>query len=159
MRIVRGCVVLLACAGLWGCASTGQFQAYEGPERSASEHARVNAAVEKSNFKNMLGGVVVQTRISCVDGHDTSNYDANGGAPAVLLAPGRHYITVYFTTGKLLGRSTMWLDAEAGHTYDARYEQRGQYFRMWIEDQKTARVVGGYVGSEPPGSAVTNRCK
>jgi hypothetical protein len=123
MRIVRGCVVLLACAGLWGCASTGQFQAYEGPERSASEHARVNAAVEKSNFKNMLGGVVVQTRISCVDGHDTSNYD------------------------------------EAGHTYDARYEQRGQYFRMWIEDQKTARVVGGYVGSEPPGSAVTNRCK
>lgn len=148
---------------LAGCSSTGYFKTYEGPQQPDSEHARVYASVKEGVAANFWAGIYVQTRISCVDGANTKTFTGYGGgggyAPAVLLTPGLHYLTVIFSGGQWQGGSTMWLDAEAGHVYDTKYEQRGRLFRMWLEDRGTGKPVGGLPGGEPAGSTVENKCK
>lgn len=154
-------VLLLSLALAAGCASTGHFKAYEG-EIPEHKQARVVANVEEDFHKNLWGGIYAQTRIACVDGlstHTFSGYGGSGGyAPEVLLKPGFHYITVVFTAGQWAGGSTMWLDAEPGHTYETKYDQEGSSFRMWLEERSTGEKVGGVPGGEPAGNVVENKC-
>ncbi|HEX4895671.1 MAG TPA: hypothetical protein VFV11_05005 [Solimonas sp.] len=72
----------------------------------------------------------------------------------VILAPGKHTVRVHFRAGfPLEGSAKLWLVAEPGGSYLVHCDSAGYRFRCWIEDSRSGRPVGGFVGSgDEPGT-------
>ena len=128
MSLVAG---LLLCAA---CQPNLFFQAYPGPRLPPEQHARI-VTIPSSNG-------LIRPVVNCVD----NQWEP---APEVYVLPGRHYLTVLYLVGSYWSEGALWLDAEAGHTYNVLWEAQGGGVRFWLVDAATGRPVGGIVGGEP----------
>lgn len=140
MRSLLTCGLLLSCAA---CSAPAFHQAYPGPMLAPEEHARiVTLPAEKGRTRPV---------ISCVDGKDTSGKSMWVGdyPPEAFVQPGRHYIAVFYESQPYWTEGALWLDAQAGRTYNVSWESQGGRVRFWLVDAETRRAVGGIVGGEP----------
>jgi hypothetical protein len=101
--------------------------------------------------------------IRCVDGRRTIRlYPPNEPVEAFVM-PGRHYLGVDYIgrgPGGIVGAGgAIWLDAEAGHTYQVRWSIANRGVRFWLADESTGAIVGGILGGEPDPAPDEQVCK
>lgn len=151
-------LVMALAVAVSGCAVKGHYQAYEGAPRAPAEQARVLVPSPGNPLASLFG--VPQVRISCVDGKNTSKFFGYNSplpfeaAPEIVVAPGRHNLTVTVRTNNLSGQQTVWFDAEAGRTYYARHEAlgnglAGRYLRVKVQDKESNKMISRVMDKEP----------
>jgi hypothetical protein len=130
---------------LAGCAAP-VVQLYEGPTKDPSQQvilrveqrgrtfASERVDIEQVDDKNTLGtgeGILSSSR----------------GAQAVYLLPGKHTARLRYRGPGSTATASLWFVGEAGGSYLVKGGQTGEGIKVWIEDEKTGKPVGGVRGS------------
>jgi len=136
--------VILVALAVSGCAST-KVKMYPGKEVASNQQATIRTGPLSSSLTTM--------QIVRVDGKDTADFFAflfHGGQRAgeVYVLPGKHNILVEMHLAFTYAMADLWLVAEPGETYVIKYLSKGYRVRIWIENERTGRPVGGVTGSD-----------
>jgi hypothetical protein len=97
---------------------------------------------------------VLKLYITKVDGVSSDNYpfcwdSAGCWAKEAVLSSGRHHLSLRWQASQIHATRDVWFDAEAGVDYLVRQHAEGYEVRIWIEDTRTGKHVGGVASSEP----------
>jgi hypothetical protein len=142
MRI--GIVVLLLA--LAGCVAAPVTQMYPGPTLATSQHAIVRVDLRGRAFASQ------RVDIEQVDDKPTLStgegiFSSASGASAVYVLPGKHHLRLRYRGPGTAVRANLWFVGEAGGSYLAKVDQLGDGVRIWLEDERTGKPVGGVRGS------------
>jgi hypothetical protein len=138
--------ILTLVLALAGCAAP-VVQMYEGPTLAPSQQVLVRV--------DQRGRTMASERVDIeqVDGKRTLGVGEGilstaTGAQAVYMLPGKHTLQLrYRGPGGVRVTAHLWLVAEAGGAYLVKAAQTGDGAKIWIEDEKTGKPVGGVRGS------------
>jgi hypothetical protein len=138
--------ILTLVLALAGCAAP-VVQMYEGPTLAPSQQVLVRV--------DQRGRTMASERVDIeqVDGKRTLGVGEGilstaTGAQAVYMLPGKHTLQLrYRGPGGVRVTAHLWLVAEAGGSYLVKAAQTGDGAKIWIEDEKTGKPVGGVRGS------------
>ena len=138
-----GIVVLLFA--LAGCAAP-VVQMYEGGARSPSEVVLVRVESRGRTF------VSERVDIQQVDDKPTLGtgegiLSSSSGAQAVYMLPGKHTLQLRYRGPGAAVTAHLWFVGEAGSSYLVKAGQTGDGLKVWLEDEKTGKPVGGVRGS------------
>lgn len=151
--------VIVGMFVLSGCAPRSYVGVPEGtpPE----EYARIVTA--SSIIQPPIIGMLYSIGIICVDGE---LFRGSAGEVTTIseavVSKGVHHVRLRFGRGAgamPIASTTLWLDAQPGHTYVANFEVNRRQFRIWLEDKDSGEQVGGRIGSEPYLVADDKRCE
>jgi len=142
MRI--GILVLLLALG--GCVAAPVIQMYPGPTLAASQHVIVRVEQRGRAFAGE------RVDIQLVDEKPTLSFgegilSSSSGAQAVYLLPGKHTAQLRYRGPGAAVTAHLWFVGEAGGSYLVKAGQTGDGLKVWIEDEKTGKPVGGVRGS------------
>jgi hypothetical protein len=138
--------ILTLVLALGACAAP-VVQMYEGPTLAPSQQVLVRV--------DQRGRTMASERVDIeqVDGKRTLGVGEGilstaTGAQAVYMLPGKHTLQLrYRGPGGVRVTAHLWLVAEAGGAYLVKAAQTGDGAKVWIEDEKTGKPVGGVRGS------------
>ena len=121
-------------------------QLYEGPTKKASEHVVLRAEERGRTFAGE------RVDIQQVDGKATLSFgegilSSSSGAQAVYLLPGKHTVQLRYRGPGSAVTAHLWFVGEAGGAYLVKAGQTGDGLKVWIEDEKAGKPVGGARGS------------
>lgn len=142
---MRYAVIALVLA-LASCAAP-VVQMYEGPTLAPSQQVLVRV--------DQRGRTMASERVDIEQVDDKRTLGVGEGilstatgAQAVYTLPGKHTLRLrYRGPGGVRVTANLWLVAEAGGSYLVKAAQTGDGAKIWIEDEKTGRPVGGVRGS------------
>lgn len=139
-----GIVALLLA--LAACVAAPVTQLYPGPTLSSAQHVLVRVDLRGRAFASQ------RVDIEQVDDKPTLGtgegiLSAGSGASAVYVLPGKHYLRLRYRGPGTAVRANLWFVGEAGGSYLVKVEQPGEGVRLWIEDERTGKPVGGARGS------------
>ncbi|MEA3192849.1 MAG: hypothetical protein QOD26_1182 [Betaproteobacteria bacterium] len=142
---MRRIIAVAAFLALAGCAAP-VVQMYEGQTRAPSDQVIVRVESRGQTF----AGEWVD--IQQVDDQPTLKkaqgfLSGSSGAQAVYLLPGKHTLRLRYRARGAEVTANLWFVAEAGNSYLIKAGQTGDGLKVWIEDEKTAKPVGGVRGS------------
>ena len=142
---MRRICVFLSVLALAGCAAP-VVKMYDGPVLAPSQ--QVIARVEDRG-RTFVGERV---DIQQVDGKPTLSFgegilSSSSGAQAVYLLPGKHTLQLRYRGPGAAVTAHLWFVGEAGNSYLVKAAQTGDGLKVWIEDEKTGKPVGGVRGS------------
>ena len=142
---MRTLLVVVFFLALAGCASP-VVQLYEGPTLAAAQ--QVILRVEQRG-RTFVGERVDIQQID--DKHTLSTGEgilsASTGAQAVYMLPGKHTVRARYRGKGNAVTANLWFVGEAGGSYMVKAGQTGDGLKVWIEDEKTGKPVGGVRGS------------
>lgn len=135
-------VLLLALAG---CAAP-VAKMYEGPVLAPSQHVVLRVEQRGRTFAGE------RVDIQLVDDKRTLEtgegiLSSSTGAQAVYLLPGKHTVRLRYRGPGAAVTTNLWFVGEAGGSYLVKAGQTGDGLKVWIEDEKTGKPVGGVRGS------------
>lgn len=135
-------VLLLALAA---CAAP-VAQMYDGPTLAPSQHVVLRSEARGRTF------VGERVDIQLVDDKPTLKtaegiLSSSSGAQAVYLLPGKHTLRLRYRGPGAAVTANLWFVGEAGNSYLVKAGQTGDGLKVWIEDEKTGKPVGGVRGS------------
>lgn len=141
MRI--GIVVLLFA--LAGCAAP-VVQMYEGPTLAPSQQIILRVDQRGRTFAGE------RVDIQQVDEKSTLSFgegilSSSTGAQAVYMLPGKHTVRLRYRGHGDAVTANLWFVGEAGNSYLIKAGQTGDGLKVWIEDEKAGKPVGGVRGS------------
>jgi hypothetical protein len=142
MRTIVAISFLLTLAG---CAAP-VVQLYEGPTREPSQQVILRVEQRGRTFAGE------RVDIQQVDGKATLSFgegilSSSSGAQAVYLLPGKHTVQLRYRGPGAAVTTNLWFVGEAGNSYLVKAGQTGDGLKVWIEDEKTGKPVGGVRGS------------
>lgn len=143
---MKNIVLVSSLLALAGCVAAPVTQMYPGPTLGASQQVLVQA--------NLRGRAFASQRVDIeqVDDKPTLStgegiFSSASGASAVYVLPGKHHLRLRYRGPGTAVTANLWLVGEAGGSYLVRVEQMGDGVRIWLEDEKTGKPVGGVRGS------------
>ena len=141
MRPTTTAIAAAALLALAGCAAP-VVQMYEGPTLAPSQQVIVRA---ESRGRTFVGERI---DIQQVDDKPTLKtaegiMSSSSGAQAVYLLPGKHTLRLRYRGPGAAVTANLWLVGEAGNSYLVKGGQTGDGLKVWIEDEKTGKPVGG----------------
>lgn len=141
MRI--GIVILLLA--LAGCAAP-VVKMYDGPVLAPSQQVILRVDQRGRTFAGE------RVDIQQVDEKSTLSFgegilSSSSGAQAVYMLPGKHTVQLRYRGPGAAVTAHLWLVGEAGGSYLIKAGQTGDGLKVWIEDEKTGKPVGGVRGS------------
>jgi hypothetical protein len=142
MRTIAVISFLLALAG---CAAP-VVQLYEGPTREPSQQVVLRVEQRGRTFAGE------RVDIQQVDGKSTLSFgegilSSSSGAQAVYMLPGKHTVQLRYRGPGAAVTAHLWFVGEAGSSYLVKAGQTGDGLKVWIEDEKAGKPVGGVQGS------------
>ena len=137
--LIFGLLALAACA-----APVAKM--YDGPVLAPSQHVILRVDQRGRTFAGER--VDIQT----VDDKKTLEFgegilSASSGAQAVYMLPGKHTVQLRYRGPGAAVTANLWFVGEAGNSYLIKAGQTGDGLKVWIEDEKTGKPVGGVRGS------------
>ncbi|MDR5906960.1 hypothetical protein [Franzmannia qiaohouensis] len=141
-----------------GCAPISYMGVPEGTP--SEEYARIVTA--PSIIRPPIIGMLYSIGMVCVDG-EVFRYSTGevSRISEAVVSKGVHHVKLRLDRGGSampIAYTTLWLDAQPGHTYVAKFEVSRRQFRIWFEDEDSGEQVGGLIGSEPYIVADEKRC-
>ena len=135
-------VPLLLLLLLAGCAGLPPSHMYDGPERAASELARVQA--ESDHEHDVLQGLDARMHITGVDGNNT--FQLLGSAitnypEVVYVLPGTHRFRFQWSQLNSFANIEATFTVEAGHNYLVHKVEDGGRVGVWVEDTTTGQRI------------------
>jgi hypothetical protein len=142
--VLRFTIILLTLA-LAACAAP-VVQLYEGPTLAPSQQVLVRVDQRGRTFASE------RVDIEQVDDKRTLGtgegiLSASRGAQAVYMLPGKHSLRLRYRGPGTTVTANLWFVGEGGASYVVRAAQVGDGVKVWIEDEKTGKPVGGIRGS------------
>jgi len=142
MRI--GIVVLLLA--LAACTTAPVAQMYPGPTLAPSQHVIVRVEQRGRAFSSERVDIQqVDDKATLTTGEGILS--SASGASAVYLLPGKHILQLRYRGPGAAVTAHLWLVGEAGGSYLVKAGQTGDGLKVWLEDEKTGKPVGGVRGS------------
>jgi hypothetical protein len=119
---------------------------YPGPTLATSQHVLVRVDQPGRAFASE------RVDIQQVDDKHTLStgegiFSSATGASAVYVLPGKHTLRLRYRGPGAAVTANLWFVGEAGNTYLVKAGQTGDGLKVWIEDEKTGKPVGGTRGS------------
>lgn len=149
---IKAAFISLLYVVLSGCAAVPTYHAYVDKSLSKEKLALIKCDSEHNN--NIFAGFDRRLYITKVD--DQSTYSFINGLisnqeypESAYVEPGRRYINVKYQHSNIYAYGKLWLDAEAGKTYEVKTAIKGYKIQFWIEDESSGVLVGGIQGGEP----------
>jgi len=141
---VRIGIVILLLA-LAGCAAP-VVKMYDGPVLAPSQQVILRVDQRGRTFAGE------RVDIQQVDEKSTLSFgegilSSSSGAQAVYMLPGKHTVQLRYRGPGAAVTAHLWLVGEAGGSYLIKAGQTGDGLKVWIEDEKTGKPVGGVRGS------------
>jgi hypothetical protein len=140
--------LLFGVVALSGCATTPTaFHAYSGPQRSASETARITTDSQQEH--EILIGLDDRIYVTAVDGRDTEGNAWERYPHTVYVLPGNRTLDLVWGNGFVVGRGCLTIPTEAGRNYVIRQylpehqDVRNKKVFLWAEDLATNQSVTG----------------
>jgi len=142
---MRRIPIFLSVLALAGCAAP-VVQMYEGPTRASSEQVIVRA---ESRGRTFVGERVDIQQVDDKPTLQTAEgiLSSSSGAQAVYMLPGKHTLRLRYRGPGSAVTANLWFVGEAGNSYLIKAGQTGDGLKVWIEDEKTGKPVGGVRGS------------
>ncbi|GHC27799.1 hypothetical protein [Aidingimonas halophila] len=154
-RVVLTTMILV---GIAGCAPVSYQEVPEGtpPE----QYARITLGPENFSFNPLT--IPHSLAIVCVNGQTFKGLTGEASSISdAIVSPGLSHVRIRLQRGVRrmpIASSVLWVDAQPGHTYVAKFKLGRRSFRIWLEDEVTGERVGGLLGSEPRPSEEGRRC-
>ena len=142
--MLRFTLIVLTLA-LTSCAAP-VVQLYEGPTLAPSQQVVVRVEQRGRTFVNErvdIEAVDDKRALSIPD----EILSSSRGAQAVYMLPGKHTLRLRYRGPGTTAIANLWLVGEAGGSYLVKGAQTGEGVKIWIEDEKTGKPVGGVRGS------------
>lgn len=138
-------ITLILSLLLAGCAAP-VVQLYEGPTKASSDHVILRVDQRGRTFAGE------RVDIQQVDNRQTLSFgegilSSSSGAQAVYMLPGKHTVQLRYRGPGAAVTAHLWFVGEAGGSYLIKAGQTGDGLKVWIEDEKTGKPVGGVRGS------------
>lgn len=142
---MKNCILIFSLLLLSACAAP-VAQMYEGPTLAPSQQVIVRVEQRGRSFAGE------RVDIQLVDekrtlGTGEGILSSSSGAQAVYLLPGKHTLQLRYRGPGAAVTAHLWFVGEAGGTYLIKAGQTGDGLKVWIEDEKTGKPVGGVRGS------------
>jgi hypothetical protein len=138
-----GIVALLLA--LAGCAAP-VAKMYDGPVLAPSQQVVLRVEQRGRTFAGERVDIQLVDEKRTLDTGE-GILSSSSGAQAVYLLPGKHTLRLRYRGPGTAVRANLWLVGEAGGSYLVKVDQQGDGVRIWIEDEKTGKPVGGVRGS------------
>jgi hypothetical protein len=132
-------IVLVLCLSAFGCATSTKSPAPETDDSRQSVIKVDSARVGQGRLQ-----------ITKVDDDPTVGYwrrMSGHFVGEVRVAPGEHRIWAKLDYGTSFAWGHLWLVAEPAEVYVLKVRSQGYSVLMWIENERTGQLVGGYVKS------------
>jgi hypothetical protein len=143
---MRRISLFLSVLVLAGCAAAPVTQMYPGPTLASSQHVIVRVEQRGRAFASErvdIQQVDDKATLAMAEGI----FSSSSGAEAVYLLPGKHTLRLRYRGPGAAVTTNLWLIGEAGGSYLVKAGQTGDGLKVWIEDEKTGKPVGGVRGS------------
>jgi len=142
MRQICAAVAFLAIAG---CAAP-IAKMYDGPVLAPSQQVVLRV---ESRGRTFAGERVDIQQVDDKRTLDTGEgiLSSSSGAQAVYLLPGKHTVRLRYRGPGSAVTANLWFVGEAGSSYLIKAGEVGDGLKVWIEDEKTGKPVGGVRGS------------
>jgi hypothetical protein len=143
---MRRIAVFLSVIALTACVQAPVTQLYPGPTLATSQHVLVRVDQPGRAFTSE------RVDIQQVDDKATLStgegiFSSASGASAVYVLPGKHTLRLRYRGPGAAVTANLWFVGEAGNSYVVKAGQTGDGLKVWIEDEKTGKPVGGTRGS------------
>ena len=137
--LISGLLLLASCA-----APVAKM--YDGPMLAPSEQVIVRVESRGRTFASE------RVDIQAVDDKQTLSMgegiiSSSSGAEAVYMLPGKHTLRLRYRGKGAAVTANLWFVGEKGASYLVRATQTGDGVKVWIEDEKSGKAVGGVRGS------------
>lgn len=139
-----GIVVLLLA--LAACVAAPVTQLYPGPTLASSQHVLVRVEARGRAFAGERVDIQ-QVDDKATLGTAEGILSSSSGAQAVYMLPGKHTLRLRYRGPGAAVTANLWFVGEAGNSYLIKAGQTGDGLKVWIEDEKTGKPVGGVRGS------------
>ena len=142
---MKNIVLLFGFFLLAGCAAP-VVKMYEGPVLEASQQVILRVDQRGRTFAGE------RVDIQQVDGKPTLTFgegilSSSSGAQAVYMLPGKRTVQLRYRGPGAAVTAHLWFVGEAGGSYLVKAGQTGDGLKVWIEDEKAGKPVGGVRGS------------
>ena len=143
---MRRLPLFLSILALAGCVPAPVAQVYPGPTLAPSQHVIVRVDLRGRAFASQridIEQVDDKPTLATAEGIMSSS----SGAQAVYMLPGKHTVRLRYRGPGAAVTANLWFVGEAGNSYLIKAGQTGDGLKVWIEDEKTGKPVGGVRGS------------
>jgi hypothetical protein len=142
---MKNIVLLSGLLLLAGCAAP-VVKMYDGPVLEPSQQVILRVDQRGRTFAGE------RVDIQQVDGKPTLTFgegilSSSSGAQAVYLLPGKRTVQLRYRGHGAAVTAHLWFVGEAGGSYLVKAGQTGDGLKVWIEDEKSGKPVGGVHGS------------
>jgi hypothetical protein len=139
-------IILLLCLLTLAACAAPVAKLYDGPMRASAEHVILRVDQRGRTFAGE------RVDIQQVDEKKTLDFgegilSSSSGAQAVYMLPGKHTVQLRYRGPGSAVTANLWFVGEAGGSYLVKAGQTGDGLKVWIEDEKSGKPVGGVRGS------------
>jgi hypothetical protein len=139
-------IIVVSCLMALAACAAPVAKMYDGPVLAPSQQVVLRVEQRGRTFAGE------RVDIQLVDDKRTLGtgegiISSSSGAQAVYMLPGKHTVQLRYRGPGAAVTANLWFVGEAGNSYLIKAGQTGDGLKVWIEDEKTGKPVGGVRGS------------